>query len=254
MKAERRHELKENELLHAYSVARDFLGAKGKQISIAVIVVVAVVAVVAFSVRSKGAAREERWRRRGELSFADPEVGKQSLETLAAMTEDVADDQFVFASLLQQGQQALRLAQDAPAPPDYDLNERARQAFERLLERFKDNPLAVGVAHSGLATVEENSFVLDGNPAHKERADAHLAAIIDDPAQNAMPLKRMAMDRRKVLDETFTRVAFEYPVPPEEPEQPSDATAPPSEAADSDSENVEPEDANAATSGPVDTP
>ena len=59
------------------------------------------------------------------------------------------------------------------------------------------------------------------------------------------------MDRRKVLDETFTRVSFEYPVPPEEPE---DAEAPPSEAADSGAMNTEPEAADAPASEPIDTP
>ena len=77
-----------------------------------------------------------------------------------------------------------------------------------------------------MATVEENGFALDGDPARKERAEAHLTAIIDNPALNGMPFKRMALDRRKSLDEVFTRVTFAYPEPPEEPVSPMPDDAP----------------------------
>ncbi len=86
-----------------------------------------------------------------------------------------------------------------------------------MLKLFGDNPLAIGIACTGLATVEENWFVLDGDLAHREKAEAYLVKIIDNPIVSALPFMRMAMDRRKALDETFTRVEFEYPTPPQEP-------------------------------------
>lgn len=215
MKAQRRHELKESDLGHTLEVARKYLDENSKSIGIVVIIVAAVVAAVAFGVRSRAAAIEDVWRRRGQLSFENPEIGKESLESLATMTLGVSDEQFVLTSLLEQGQQALRLAQEVAVPPDREMNNKARQAFEELLGRFQDNPLAVGVAHIGLATVEENEFMLDDELVHKERANAHLTAVIDDPALNGMPFKQMALDRRKALDETFTRVVFEYPQPEE---------------------------------------
>lgn len=218
MKAQRRHELKENDLAHAIEVARKYLDENGKSIGIVVIVVVVVAAAITFGVRSRAAAIEDVWRRRGQLSFENPEIGRESLESLETMTLGVSDDRFVLTSLLEQGQHALRLAQEVAVPPDREMNDRARKVYEELLERFKDNPLAVGAAHIGLATVEQNEFMLDDELVHKERADAHLAAVIDDPALNGMPFKQMALDRRKALDDTFTRVVFEYPQP-EEPEE-----------------------------------
>jgi hypothetical protein len=218
MKAERRHELKENDLSHAISVARRYVEDNGKQVTIGVIVVVAVIAAVGFGVRSRTAGIEDVWRRKAQLSFDDPQVGRDSLAALAAMRDDVADERFALASLVEQGQYALRLAQQVPDPPDRELNDQARKAFDELLRRFPENPLALGIAHSGLATVEENEFVIDGDLAHKEWAGEHLAAIIKEPALNGMPFQRIARDRRKALDETFTVVEFDYPEPEDAPE------------------------------------
>jgi hypothetical protein len=210
MKAERRHELKENDLLHALQVGREYLEKNGTRVGIWVIIIVAVAAVAAFGWRSRTVTSEDLWRRKSQLSYENVEVGKQSLEALATMTRGVSDRHFVLSSLIDQGQQALRLAKDVPFPPDKELNEKARAACEQLLAEFHDNPLAFGIAHCSLATVEENAFVLDEDPAHKEQAEAHLKAVIDNPALNGMPFQRMAMDRRKALDDTFARVTFDY--------------------------------------------
>lgn len=217
MKAERRHELKENDLAHALEVARKYLDEHGKRIGFAVVVVVAVMAGVGLTVRSRAAAMEDMLRRRSALKFDDPEKGKESLDALAAMTRESSDEQFVLTGLLDRGEQALRLAGDVVVPPDRELNDRAKEAFEELLERFGENPLARGIAHCGLATVEENYYVLDHDLAHKERAKDHLSAVIEDPLLNGMPFKRSALDRRNALDKIFTEVVFVYPEPEEEP-------------------------------------
>jgi hypothetical protein len=212
MKAQRRHELRENDLAHALGVAWDYLNDNSTQILVAVIVVGAVIVAGLFSLRSRAAALEDIWQRRSQLSYESTEVGLASLDALAAMTKDVSDERFVLTSLLEQGQQALRLTQQVSAPPDPGFNDRARDAFGQMLSRFKDSPLAIGLAHTGLATVEANAFVLDGDMAHKERFERHLTAVIDDPALNGMPLQRMALDRRNAVDATFTRTEFVYPM------------------------------------------
>ena len=108
-------------------------------------------------------------------------------------------------------------AQEVENPPDEEFNAMARRAFEHLLDRFPDSPLAIGRARCGLATVEENAFVLDGDLSHKERALAHLRAIIDDEALSLTPFVRIAADRIETLDETFTPVTFAPPPAAPEP-------------------------------------
>ncbi len=221
MKAVRRHELRENDLAHAIETGREYLKDHGGRVGLIVLAAVVAITLVTLSMRSKAAAIEDAWRARGELSFDDPQIGKESLERLMAITADSTDEGFVLASMMDQGLQALRLARIGDDPPDEELNEMARGAFGRLLGRFPDNPLAVGVAYCGLATVEENSFVLDGDPAHKERAREHFRAILDDPALALMPFTRMARDRLETLEATFSPVTFGPPL-----ESPPEAAAP----------------------------
>ena len=99
------------------------------------------------------------------------------------------------------------------------------------MSRFKDSPFAIGLAQTGLATVEANAFVLDGDMAHKERFERHLTAVIDNPALNGMPLQRMALDRRNAVDATFTRMEFVYPTLEESADGPEVSFSVPDEAA-----------------------
>lgn len=208
MKAERRHELKENDLLHAVDVVKGYLDRNGKQIAMGVIVVAVVVATVAFTVRSKTAAIEDVWRRKAQLRFDDPETGLESLASLKALTEESDNPGFLLSALIQRGNQALRLANEVPSPPDKAFNDIARSAFEELLTRMPDNALAFGLAHTGLASVAENDFALDGDPAHKGTSLVHLNAVIENSAMSGLPFHRIALDRRDAIDEVFVSVTF----------------------------------------------
>jgi hypothetical protein len=215
MRADRRHELKENDLSHALRVAHDYFKQHSKGVGLTAGAVIALLVVTTFVVRSRDVETEDRWRQRSLLSY-EPDVARQSLESLMALASQSRDKHFVLSTLIEQGAQALRLAAVAENAPDAEYNALARDAFEKLLERFKDNPLALGVAHRGLATVAENDFVLDGDLAHKEEARGHLTAIMDEPALHTTPFYRMARDRREALDKVFTQVVFAPLKPPDE--------------------------------------
>lgn len=219
MRADRRHELKENDLSHAIASGRAYLKEHGKGFGMVALAVVAVVAATSAIVRSREATAEDHWRQKAGLSF-EADVAKESLETLMTMANESDDPSFVLSALVERGANALRLAAEAETGLDPEYNRMARDAYEALLERFEDNPLAFGIAHRGLVTVEENDFVLDGDLAHKERGREHLTAIVDNPALNLTPFHRMARDRLDVLDATFTQIVFAPPLPPEEPEEP----------------------------------
>ncbi len=216
MKAERRHELRENDLAHALSVARDYLEQHSRQITIFAVVALALFAVVSFAMRSKAAAHEDVWRRKNALSFEGPDKGRKAVDSLLTMVGESSDQQFVLDGLLDAGRQALRLAREAPLPPDRELNNFARRAFEELLRRFPGNPLAVGVALAGMATVAENDFLLDHAAAHKDRAEEYLTRLSTDALFNGLPFQRQALDRLKTLDETFSVIHFQPPQPPPE--------------------------------------
>ena len=223
MKAERRHELRENDLLHAMGVAKDYINENGGRVGLVIIGVFAVAAAVTFGMRSRTAAQEDIWRQKSELSFSDGEVGRVSLSELATLTSSTDDEQFVLQGLLDQGKHALRLAAQSAFPPDLEFNEHARGAFEELRRLFPSNALAQGVALTSLATVEENAFSFDGDMRHKEAAKKYLDEIVMNPLLNAMPFQRLALDRLKALDATFGPVTYEAPTMPPEDESSEDA-------------------------------
>lgn len=236
MDSERRHQLRENDLAHGLTVTRDFFEQHSKQITIVAITALVLFAIGTFVVRSRATAHEDVWRQKNTLNFEGTAEGLRSVDQLMTMVRGSSDRRFILDGLAEAGRQSLRLAMDAPFPPDPELNARAREAFEEMLKRFPGEPLPTGVALSGLATVEENEFILDHNLAHKEKAREHLTRLSSDSMFTGLPFQRMALDRLKSLDSLFVETEFE-PAPPPPPEEvvaqeeaPVDGEAAPPEA------------------------
>ncbi len=208
MKADRRHELRENDLAHTIEVLRARIADNARPISIAVMVAAGVFVAASLMIRKRMVATEEKWHRLSQLQFDKPETARESLETITGLTKDAKDDRFSLAALIEQGKQGLLFAQRADAAPDPTFNAKARQAFEELLRRFPENPMAFGVARCGLATVEENDYVLTRDSACKERARKHLNAVIENPIVSGMPFQTIAVNRRNSLDHTFSGLVF----------------------------------------------
>lgn len=224
MDSERRHQLRENDLAHGLTVTRDFLEQHSKQITVVAITAIVLFAIGSFVVRSRTAAHQDVWRQKNELSYATPQDGLRSVDQLLNIVKDSSDRRFVLDALVEAGRQSLKLAKEAPFPPDPQLNARARSAFEELLKRFPREPLPAGIALAGLATVEENDFVLDHNLAHQEKAREHLTRLSTESMFSGLPFQRMALDRLKTLDSVFvvTNFAPAQPPPPEEISEPVD--------------------------------
>jgi len=235
MKSERRHELRENDLVHALTVARDYVDEHGGRIGMIVVGIIFVIGAGSFYTSSRATAMEDVWKQRALLKYTDPETGLESLQTLRELTKGVTDRTFVMDSLMDQGRQALMLAQQVPAPPGKEFNEIARQAFAELLEEFPDNRVALSVARLGLATVEQNAFVIDKDMSHKDNARKLLTEIIQDTRLNGLPVQTVATQRREALDECFTRITLASADPGEDEapvDEPADAVDDPADADD----------------------
>ncbi len=215
MKSERRHELKENDLSHMLEVAKTYLNEHGTKILMIALVVVVVIIIAGMTARSRAVALEDLWQQKAELKYDTVENSTASLDRLSRLTSDATDRHFVLTSLVDQGAQALRLAREVDDPPSAEWNKKAGEAFNALLTRFANNPIAFGAAHCGLATVAENEFARDGKAEHKETARRHLKAVLDNTALNGVPYYQLAKDRIARLDEVFTVVRF-VSAPPEE--------------------------------------
>ncbi len=213
MKTERRHELQENELALSLAKAREFIGQNSRTLTIGLAVVAGVFILGNFAVRSRAASREDQWRRLGQLTFSDPTKVFESIAALRVLSEEAGDDAFRMTSLFELGMQSLIASQKSEAPPDRKLLETARGAYEKLIGTFPNSPLALGTARLGLATIEEDMYLLTRDAAHKSRAREHLTSVVDDTRMASLPLYRLALDRRNALDTTLTLVAFAPPVP-----------------------------------------
>lgn len=217
MRAEERHTLKENELARMLASAQVYLREKGKMLGIVVIGVVALLVAVQVASSSRAAQVQDAWRQMAELNFTTPAEGKESIRKLSALIGQTSDAAFVRTALLEQGTQGLRLAQKAELPPDTELNDAARAAFESLLQRGRGNAFARAAAHSGLATVAENDFAVDQNPRHREEAERHLKALVEDSTLSTTPFYSLATERLARLGETFAVVRFAAAPPPAPP-------------------------------------
>lgn len=224
MKAERRHGLKENDLAHILGQWAQYLRDHGTTVALIAVAVIAVTGLASFGKHARRRALDELWARKAALSVdvTDPDKARAALTTLTDLTTDATDPGFVMGALIERGAMALQLAAKADNPPDPDMTDQAAAAYQQLLEQFPDNPLAVALAHCGLATVEENRFVLDDDPHHKAAARRHLETVRDDPRLNATPFKSADLNasvlkRINALDEVFTRVVF-APSPKPTPE------------------------------------
>jgi len=233
MKSERRHELRENDLAHFLGVARGYLDENGGRVGLILFGIIAVFAIATFTMRSRAAELEDIWRRKNQLQFSDVDTGRGSLTALRSLADEAADSHLAMTCLVEAGQYALQMARDVPWPPDRDLNEQAGESFQELLRRFGKNPLAAGVALSGLATVEENRFLLDRDPSHEDQARQYLTRIVEDARFNGMPFQKLAIDRRRNLDETFVLIRFDNPEP-ELPEPSADEGVDEADPADVD--------------------
>ncbi|HNQ24522.1 MAG TPA: hypothetical protein PKK06_15665 [Phycisphaerae bacterium] len=220
MRAERRHELKENDLIHALQSARTYMVTHRTPLTWGVILVLVVVIGTTYVVRARAQAVDRLWEERAKFYAAslgeDRAAGLQALQTWMELVRASSNDGFALQSLADQVSLGLQLAATGSPPPDRAFNDHARGAAQMLLDRFPQHTFAQALALSTLATVEENEFALDGDLAHKERARAHLTAMLERPALNGTPFQTQAADRLKALDSIFTVVAFAPPLPPEE--------------------------------------
>ncbi len=219
MKTERRHELKENDLAHFLSTMMEGAKERGQTIGLVVLAIVAVAVVGTWTMSSRSQAHVGAWASKQELTYPNPEEGRLNLATLVSLRRASSDKTFVLDCLTDQGAIALDLANRTTPAPDPQLTATAKEAFDELLALFGSQLVPEGVGRSGLASVAENEFAIDQNPAHKEEARRHLKAITENSELfSGTPFMDNALARLNDLDRVFTPITFapaaQTPAPP----------------------------------------
>ncbi|RJP37149.1 MAG: hypothetical protein C4547_05840 [Phycisphaerales bacterium] len=225
MKAHRRQELRENDLAHFLQESITYLQENGARVLLFSGAAVIIFALIWFTLQSRTQGTADGWVALSRLDAV--ESVEETLPQLREIADEAGDVTLATSALSQWGETALRLVLSSDDAADKArFNDEAAEAFERLLKRYPNNPLAVGVARCGLATVAENRFALGGDPSQKETARTLLAAVRDDPRLTGWPIQSLALNRLNLLDQTFRTVTFAPPPPEPQGPMPDDEADP----------------------------
>ncbi len=214
MKASRRQELRANELALTLEQLRDFARSYGNYLAIGAVVVAAIVLVWIFRQRSASEARTTAVKMMGSLTSSTDTEARDSINQLEDLLAETSDPDWAVQTLRRQAQVAMSRAKAADdGTPSAEFLSMAKKAYRQMLDRGAGRTLHLGAALCGLATVEEDEFILDGDAVHKEAARGYLQRIRDDAQFNGTPFQSLVLERLNQLDATFTVITL-APAPP----------------------------------------
>ncbi|MHC4064320.1 MAG: hypothetical protein ACYSUI_07445 [Planctomycetota bacterium] len=226
MKASRRQELRTNDLAQYLEDMRDFFRSYGNYLAIGAVVIAAIVLVWFYQKRSTSEALTAAIKQMRTLPFSTDEEVRSSVKKLQQMATESKNEGLIVLTLRSRAEMAMSRAHAAEdGTPSTEFLDLAEAACKEVLDRFPDRSLDVGPALSILATIEEDRFVLDSDPAHKEAARGYLERVRDDDQFTGTPLLGVALERLNDLEETFVPVVIAEPLPPVLP--PAIAAPPP---------------------------
>lgn len=188
MKAERRHELKENELAKDLGKIAQFVKENLRSLATGFVIAVAVLYLAIFSIGRWRTSRQMRW---AEFFFASAGVsGADSAadqrDTLAALAAKAGGDDLAAWAHIRSGDLALvELTERRTALSSEELaglRAEGERAYRTVLESHADNERAVAKAHLGLGRLAETFGEFDAagaayaKAAEMESAGARLVA------------------------------------------------------------------------------
>ncbi len=159
MKSERRHELQQNALRNELLKTWDFIRAKGNYIAWGVLIVAVVIFAVFYFVKS---SREKAARQQANYvkALAEMPGTAERLESLKAIADADSPEWLVAAACVEVGNDySYRLVSgwDKMTEPDRkQLADNARAYYNRVLEKFSREELAVAKARLGLGKLAES--------------------------------------------------------------------------------------------------
>ncbi|MFQ5491060.1 MAG: hypothetical protein ACE5GE_10090 [Phycisphaerae bacterium] len=255
MKAARRQELKSNDLAESLEELREFLRTYGNYVFGGLVVIALVVVAYVYNTRSAQQARLEATRQLRTLPITTDEEVRDSVQKLTSLAADAKDETVVLEALRRRAQMSIQRAHAAEdGTPSAEFLDMAAAAYQEMLDRFGSNPVDLGVALIGLATIEEDRFVLDNDPSHQAKAKSYLERVRDSEQLTGTPFQSVALDRLNALDRTFVAVAlFEPPPVPSATALPSvvPPSPPPAQITATPGQPASPADAQAAAPKPA---
>jgi hypothetical protein len=216
MKQKRKQELQTNELAQTIMQMREFFSRYGNYLFGGVVVLAIVLAVLLYTRRAEATARDNAFQQMRTARFVDDEQNpvpeaelRTAINTLKQVAAEQKDKSLARRALLSLSQGLLMISYIEPDLMTEDLLREAEKASQTLLTDYGDQAIPAAAALLGLATIEANLFVLDGDPGHKDKALNFLTQIRDDPEKfGGTPFMARALEAINQLDKTFQIVTI----------------------------------------------
>lgn len=222
MKADERHQLKQNELAEALGKLRDWNSPSTRYTVLGVVVLLALFGGYKGWRYMQRHTLEQAWQRLTEIESAmrdpDPTKAAGALDNLRTLIRDASNPAVAATARLELARARYDEGLEKP--------EQRQAAFAEAADLLKqvadnrDSPAELAAAATfGLATTYESLRQL-------ARAGELYDSLVKNPRFKGSPFLLLAMDRQKKLDELATPVEFTPGDPPAPPPPEPVATAP----------------------------
>jgi hypothetical protein len=268
MKSEHRHELKTNDLAKGLFTFQDYVKVYGGRIALGVLIAVLIVVLI---LQRRGKAREQERAMRDNLGYAREQIDRlshggakptqmtQARQALQEVLEKASDKAVLAEATVLQGELAWALATFPEVPgattdrtwrPEKEpaeLYKEAKEAYQRVISQYGDQPLPATTAHLGLAAIAESSS--DWDEARKQYEAVKSAASV------APAFKEYADTKLRALEQIKQPVLVGIvPEKAEKPEPPLFPDLPPSTKRSATQSTTGTTPATGGTTAPIDAP
>ena len=219
MKAQRRQELRTNELSQQIDHVGEYVKQNAAVLTAIIVAAAAIVGGTFWYMRHQQNNLMDAWARLSDRSAATDPAAK--IDSYREVANENLDPELTVAAWLRVGETAMaamyKSSKDAAAAPDKNYAQTADDAFNKVLSLNPKDKMTVAAANMGLGLLAEDRGDL-------ERAKQSYKKISDDPELADCPIKQQAAWRIENMTSWSSPVKF----PPAPPPASQPANSPPS--------------------------
>ena len=225
MKTKRRQDLKTNELSVYINQLGEFVAQHAVAIVVSGVVVLGAVGAVAYTNHTTARNRQLSWQAYRDALQASRTPDLENTDWVRGVVtqwEAVIVDSGELATAPQANWQLVDFClRQFISSDDEELKAELLDSAERgcktIVDRYPQNTALRAAALNGLAAVEQNRYVLDGDLAHKDRSRAYLEQIRNGSEFLSTPFQAAVLDRLNDFDRMWQPLVLVEPPPPAEP-------------------------------------
>lgn len=225
MKTQRRQDLKTNELSVYITQLSEFVAQHAVAIIVSGVVLLGAVGAVVYANHTTALNRQLSWQAYRDALQAsqipDPENDDWVRDVVTQWQAVVVDYGDVAVSPQASWQLVDFCLRQFISADDEKLKAELLDSAERscrtIIERYPQNTSLRAAALNGLAAVEQNRYVLDGDLAHKDRSRAYLEQIRNGKEFLSTPFQTAVLDRLNDFDRMWQPLVLVEPPPAAEP-------------------------------------